>query len=303
MHTRSHGAADLQLANSPALLEGERSVQNRAGKCMSAGQGVKTEDEVRSLGPPEMHFCAVLVRLVLMMLILPPADDGQLTARRGLQRLCRCSSGSRIAPRTVAGPQRLPALIRRPADGPLMAHGSSVHLRRPPGPRRQHARRCSSAGPLMLTGRRPMALARRFFSRLRHGHSLLAPLLLIRCARFLGSVMAVILVISVTAPLACCSSDERVFWPPSWPSFLSFLSPPRSPAAHPMSAFSGLRHGRHFCHFCHTLRLAKGRETGMTRMTEMAAMTDLQNICQSRRRPVRTGRNGENDRNDGLPGP
>ena len=33
---RSHGTADLQLANSPALLEGERSVQNRAGKCISA---------------------------------------------------------------------------------------------------------------------------------------------------------------------------------------------------------------------------------------------------------------------------
>ena len=130
MQPRSHGAADLQLVNSPALLEGERSVQNRAGKCISTGQGVKTEDEVlRSPGPPEMHFCAILVRLVLMMLILPRADDGRLTARRGLQRLCRSSAGSRIAPRAPPRPRRLPARRCSP-DASLLARCCSSDAER-----------------------------------------------------------------------------------------------------------------------------------------------------------------------------
>ena len=130
MQPRSHGTADLQLVHSPALLEGERSVQNRAGKCISTGQGVKTEDEVlRSPGPPEMHFCAILVRLVLMMLILPRADDGRLTARRGLQRLCRSSAGSRIAPRAPPGPRGLPARRCSP-DASLLARCCSSDAER-----------------------------------------------------------------------------------------------------------------------------------------------------------------------------
>ena len=97
---------------------------------MSTGQGVKTEDEVpESPGPPEMQFCAILVRLVLMMLILPPADDGRLTARRGLQRLCRCSAGSRIAPRAPPGPRGLPARRCSP-DASLLARCCSSDAER-----------------------------------------------------------------------------------------------------------------------------------------------------------------------------
>ena len=79
-----------------------------------------------SPGPPEMHLCAILVRLVLMMLILPPADDGRLTARRGLHAealpLLR-------APRAPPGPRGLPARRCSP-DASLLARCCSSDAER-----------------------------------------------------------------------------------------------------------------------------------------------------------------------------
>ena len=56
MQSQSHGTADLQLAKSHfrALLEGERSVKNRA-EMHFYRTGVKTEDEVRS--SPVLQRC------------------------------------------------------------------------------------------------------------------------------------------------------------------------------------------------------------------------------------------------------
>ena len=64
-----------------------------------------------------------------MMLILPRADDGRLTARRGLHKLCRSSAGSRIAPRAPPGPRKLPARRCSP-DASLLARCCSSHAER-----------------------------------------------------------------------------------------------------------------------------------------------------------------------------
>ena len=82
--------------------------------CRTGGQNGGQSPE--SPDPPEMHFCAILVRLVLMMLILAPADDGQLTARRG--RLTHSSRGD-----------ARPTLLCSPAAAHQMPNPGSAALR------------------------------------------------------------------------------------------------------------------------------------------------------------------------------